>query len=43
MSPWSGLPLRSPSIPSDARIYSEKFFTEGNIYSGILWYCKYLK
>ena len=43
LSPWSGLPLMPPTIPSDARKGSKKFFSEGDICSGILWYCKYLK
>lgn len=43
LSPWSGLPLRPPSIYSDARRYATKLFTKGSILSGTYWYYKYLK
>lgn len=42
LSPWRGLPLLQPSIPSDARIYARKLFAEGHIIAGTAWFYRYL-
>ena len=42
-SPWQGLPLMLPTMPTDARIYSERLFANGNILLGVTWYFRYLK